>query len=175
MTDFKDFWIRVGQPGAYSQNMSYGQPFGLDDIYGIKIKHAPMSLMPKIKNVVSQSWKDEDGDDAWMPMNASSEPAIVHEAVDYQPTFVIYYRADDDGDKKFANDAVTSLIKRIEGRWLQMSDDYTQIGYDGAYLVDVDDDPKFKRREGYEYMEFWLKFRINGTNVIAPFKGTTSK
>lgn len=176
MEPFKDFWIAVGQPGAYTQNMKCDEVFGLNDRFGIKIKHAPFSVMPKIKNVVVQSWKDEDGDDVWLPRRTGSTPgsyvpAITHEAVDYNPKFVIFNRADDDGDiAPTANEAIRALIKAIEGRWLKVWDEYTQIGFEGVYLVDVDDDPKFKRRN-YDHVEFELKFKINGVNIDEPFEG----
>lgn len=165
---FKDFWISVGPPGAYSKDRSkYKEPFGLNDRFKIKIKHAPYSVMPKIKNVVVQSWKDEDGDDVWLPRITDSaigtyKPAVTHEAVEYNAKFVIYEPADT------ANQYIRNLLNEIEGRWLIIWDHYSNIGFEGAYLLDVDDDPKFKRRN-YDHVEFTLKFKINGTNVDDPF------
>lgn len=173
---FKDFWIAVGEPGAYSNSMQYGEVFGVNARFGIKIKHAPYSPMPKIKNVVTQSWKDEDGDDVWLPRTIEStqggvttyKPAITHEAVDYIPKFVIF----GDAAVMNSNQAIRDLIKAIEGRWLKIYDEYTQMGYEGVYLVDTDDDPRFKRRS-YDYVEFELKFKVNGPNIDVPFEGIT--
>lgn len=174
---FKDFYIAVGQPGAYSENMVYDEVFGVKERFGIMIKHAPYSPMPKVKNMVVQSWKDEDGDDVWLPRKTSSalgggtyEPAITHEAVDYNPKFVIF----GDAEVMNSNEAIKNLIDTIEGRWLKIWDEYSQTGFEGVYLVDVDDDPKFKRRN-YDYVEFELKFRINGPNIHAPFHNVTPK
>jgi hypothetical protein len=174
---FKDFYIAIGQPGAYTNNMSYldenGEPniIALNKNYKIKIKHAPYSPMAKIKNVVVQSWKDEDGDDVWLPKVTgsgigSTTPAVTHEAVEYNPTFVIY----GDAAKMDSNSVIRELISRIEGRWLKVWDEYTHMGFEGVYLVDIDDDPKFKRRN-YDHIEFTLKFKVNGTNLDAPFEG----
>lgn len=168
---FKDFWIAVGEPGAYSESMEYNEVFGMHERFGIKIKHAPFSAMPKIKNVVVQSWKDENGDDVWLPRKTGSEPgvyipAITHEAVDYNPTFVIY----GDANVVDVNIALRELLDTIRGRWLKIWDEYTRLGYEGVYLLDCDDDPKFKRR-GFDYVEFELKFRVNGMNIDAPFDG----
>lgn len=172
---FKDFYIAIGEPGAYRKNMEYdvSDIIALNNDFGIKIKHAPFSVMSKIKNVVVQSWKDEDGDDVWLPRATDSEtgqykPAVVHESVDYNPRFVFYVRGDRDY-RRDANQMISGLVKRIEGRWLKVWDEYTQIGYEGVYLVDVDDDPKFKRRDGYVHVEFELKFKVNGNNIEAPF------
>lgn len=172
--EFKDFWIAVGQPGAYSKNMEYTEVFGMNARFGIKIKHAPYSPMAKIKNVVTQSWKDEDGDDVWLPRSIDKDgnyiPAVTHESVDYNPVFVIF------GDKEVvnSNSAIRDMLQLIEGRWLKIWDEYTQMGFEGVYLTDVDDDPKFKRRN-YDYVQFTLKFKINGTNIDAPFEGVGSK
>lgn len=167
---FKDFWIAVGQPGAYSNSMEYSEVFGMNTRFGIKIQHAPYSPMAKIKNVVVQSWKDEDGDDVWLPRVSSGlgtyAPAVTHEAVEYNAKFVIF----GDKEKVDSNAVIREMLKLIEGRWLKIWDEYTQMGFEGVYLIDVDDDPKFKRRN-YDHVEFTLKFKINGTNIDAPFEG----
>jgi len=168
---FKDFWIAVGDPGAYKRDMQYSEVFGMNQRFGIKIKHAPYSPMAKIKNVVVQSWKDEDGDDVWLPRRTAGEggtyvPAVTHEAVEYRPKFVIF----GDSQKVNSNDVIRRMINAIEGRWLKIWDEYTQMGFEGVYLVDVDDDPSFKRRS-YDFVEFTLTFKINGTNIDAPFEG----
>lgn len=170
--EFKDFWIAVGEPGAYRSQQQYDKKnlIALNRDFHIKIQHAPYSPMSKIKNVVVQSWKDEDGDDVWLPRVTDSEtgkyiPAVTHEAVDYTPRFVFYVTGEDGEFQWDANQVINELVKRIEGRWLKVWDEYTQIGYDGVYLVDVDDDPKFKRRGNYVHVEFELKFKINGVKI----------
>ena len=170
---FKDFWIAVGQPGAYSNNMQYDEVFGMNARFGIKIKHSPYSPMPKIKNMVVQSWKDEDGDDVWLPRVTGGDmgtylPAITHEAVEFVPKFVIF----GDTNAVNSNQAIREMLKLIEGRWLKIWDEYTQMGYEGVYLMDADDDPKFKRRS-YDFVEFELRFKVNGPNIDTPFEGVT--
>lgn len=167
-TAFKDFYIGVANPGAYTKSATY-QWFGVKREFGIMVKHTPYSLMPKIKNVVVQSWLDEDGDDVWLPQVQDSlsgvyKPAVTHEATELTVTFVAYFTKDKDGNKMDANTQIRRFIERIEGRWLQVWDDYTRIGFDGVYLVDVDDDPEFKRRN-YDYVKFDLKFKVNGRNI----------
>lgn len=175
---YKEFWIGVGEPGAYTKSATISKENIIDlyRTYGIMVKHAPYSTMPKIKNVVVQSWKDEDGDDVWLPRVTDSQtgehmPAVTHEAVDYNPTMLFYITSNDGDFEREANQMIRGLVKRIEGRWLKIWDEYTQIGFEGAYLVDVDDDPKFKRRDSYVIVEFELKFKINGANIDAPFEG----
>ena len=167
---FKDFFIRVGGPGAYSSSMAYAPAFGVAEKYHCHIKHAPFSMMNKIKNVVVQTWRDEDGDDVWLPRVQSStpgvyEPNIKHDAVEYKATFAYF----ETGDNADANNKVRLLKEELEGRWLQIFDTYTGIGYDGVYLVDVEDDPKFKRRN-YDMVVFTLTFKINGSPITSPFE-----
>ena len=193
---FKDFWIAVGQPGAYTnantyvnglgQTKKYYRVIGAYRDFGIKIKHTPYSLMSKAKNISVQSWKDEDGDDMWLPritgdIPGEYKPQLTHEVVELNPKFVVFFPvnaqskkdSDDTSDSrvpKDANEAITNFIKAIEGRWLKIWDEYTGVGYTGVVLVDVDDDPKFKRRN-YDYAEFELKFKVNGPNIYEPFEG----
>lgn len=165
---FKDFLIAVGQPGAYSSNMVYEPAFGVAAEYQCHVKHAPYSIMNKIKNVVVQSWKDEDGDDVWLPQVTGSkqgayDPDIKHEAVEYKVTFE-YMEMDHD-----ANTNIRMLQERIEGRWLKIYDGYTGIGFEGVYLMDIDDDPKFKRRN-YDRVQFVLTFKVNGRPLSDPLE-----
>lgn len=167
-SEFKDFYIGVYEPGAYSENMKLTDYFGVKERFKtILVKHAPYSPMAKIKNVVVQSWKDEDGDDVWLPRATGSTignyiPAVVHEAVDYEVTFVIFSNK----SKADSNAKIRELVNTIEGRWLKIWDEYTHMGFTGAYLLDIDDDPTFKRRN-YDHIEFTLKFKVNGTNLEA--------
>lgn len=172
--NFKDFYIRVGKPGAYAKNMVYEPAFGAAATYNCHVQHAPFSIMNKIKNVVVQTWRDEDGDDVWLPQVSGSNPGefvpdIKHEAVDYNVSFVYQ----ENSEMYNANADILAFIRRIEGRWLQIFDTYTGIGYDGVYLVDVDDNPKFRRRES-DTVIFELKFKVNGMPTDKPFEEITA-
>lgn len=166
---FKDFYIAIGQPGAYSSSMQYDPPIGVYSNYKIMVKHAPFSLMSKLKNVVVQTWQDEEGDDVYLPQNSQGVPAAVHEAVDYQVTFV-FHQPNGMGYGAFteyANQQISRFVADIEGRWLKIYDSYTGIGFDGVYLQDVDDDPRFHRRK-QDTCIFNLSFKVNGRPLEAP-------
>ena len=170
MPVFKDFWIAVGKPGAYSKNMEYSEVFGMKERFGIMIQHNPYSPKPKVKNIIEQNWKDEEGVDAWIPMTASGAPAITHEALEYKPKFVIWGNA----EAINSNQMIRQMLEAIEGRWLKIWDEYSQMGFDGVYLTSIGDDLRFKRRN-YDFVEFELTFKVNGTNLEAPFEGITQK
>lgn len=66
--DYKDFLISIGKPGAYSaKDEDYQKAIGVYKTYHILIKHTPYNIFPKIKEPVTQTWKDENGDDVWLP------------------------------------------------------------------------------------------------------------
>lgn len=166
---YKDFYIAVGKPGAYSASMAYDTPTPVYETYGCLVKHAPYSIMAKIKNVVTQSWLDEDGDDVYLPQSSNGRPAIVHEAVDYTVQFVFHHSNVVGGESlnDYANQQIRRLVSDIEGRWLKIYDSYTGIGFDGVYLQDVDDDPRFHRR-GHDTVIFELNFKVNGRPLDVP-------
>lgn len=70
----KDFLISIGKPGAYSANDNdYQKQIGVYKDYHILIKHSPFTVFPKIKEPVRQTWKDENGDDVWLPQVVTNE------------------------------------------------------------------------------------------------------
>ena len=148
--------ISVGTSGSYSSSMTYSKPFDTLVKYGLYIKHAPFTLMPKVKNIVTQTWKDEDGDDVYIPSS------VVYEAYDLELEFVYL----DPGET--ANAQIRQFIADITGKWLKIYDSYTKVGRQGVYVISADEDPQFKRRDGRDLLVFNVKFRVNDpkTNVV---------
>lgn len=156
MKDYLPLLIAVGQSGAYTSGMNYAPAFDTLEDYGLYIKHAPFTVIPKVKNIISQSWLDQDGEDTFIPRNATFE------AYDLDLEFV-YCRGDGN-----ANQNILEFIQAITGKWLQIYDSYTQQGRQGVYLVSVDEDPKFQRRGQLDVVIFKAKFRVNDptTNIV---------
>lgn len=165
---FKDFYIAIGQPGAYSASMTYNT-IGVKETYGAYVKHAPYLLMQKSKEAISQSWLDEDGDDVYLPKSANGTPATKHEATDYPVVFAFHMSNRDEYGHfvELANQKISSLISAIKGRWLKIYDTYSGIGFDGVYLQEVDPDPQFVRRK-MDTCIFTLTFKINGNQLATP-------
>lgn len=173
LANYKPFLIQIGAPGAWSNNLFQTKVSNVSNVpgeytqidtmsYGAVVKHMPFSLMKKMKDVVVQTWKDEEGDDVWLPKDANGNPVVFHEAVEFTVDFVFHEKLAD------ANHSLRELVKAIEGRWLRVFDYYTGIGFDGVYLSDVDDDPKFKRRD-HTTVIFTLTFKANGNSNDTPF------
>lgn len=164
--NYKPFLIAVGEDGCYSDSMIYQPPFDTLDKYGLFIKHSPYKAFPQIKNLVTQDWPDEQGEDVWLP-----KTGIVNKAYDYEVEFIYYA---DDG---MATERIRDFCDEIKGKWLQIYDTYTGMGRKGVYVTEFDADPAFKRRKVQtiflkdgtpavrDYVYFKVKFRINNPNT----------
>ncbi len=141
--------------GAYSESLEYNEPFDTHAKYGLWIKHSPFTIRAKPKNIISQTWKDEDGDDIFIP------DTIYHEPYTVELEF-IYLEKDHN-----ANENIRSFIQEIEGKWLKIYDGYTKIGRKAVVLSECEEDPTFKRRT-WDYVSFKVKFNVNDpdTNIV---------
>lgn len=159
MRDYKPFLIAVGVSGCYTEMMEYEEPFDTKSSYNLWIKHAPYKVFPQIKDIVTQDWKDEQGEDVWLPPTG-----VMSAAYDYDVEFVYY---ENDG---MANENIRAFIERIKGKWLKIYDTYTGLGRKGVYVKEFDADPPFKRRansvgSSRDYVSFKVKFRVNDPNT----------
>ena len=165
--DYKPFLIAVGEDGCSREDMVYASPFDTLEAYGLYIKHTPYKAFPQIKNLVSQDWPDEHGEDVWLP-----KTGIVNKAYDMDVEFIYYA---DDG---MATENIRAFANEIKGKWLQIYDTYTKMGRNGVYVSEFDADPPFKRRKIQtrtlddgaapairDYVYFKVKFRINDPNT----------
>ncbi|MCM1443675.1 MAG: hypothetical protein NC038_04050 [Paludibacter sp.] len=146
---YKPLLISVSRTsGVFSPDLEYNSPFDTKERFGLWIKHNPFSLRPKPKNIISQTWQDEEGDDVYIPNK------IYHEPYEVELEF-IYYSEDD-----MANVNIIAFLKELEGRWLKIYDSYTGIGRQGVYMIECTEEPSFRRREN-DYVSFSVKFKVN--------------
>lgn len=160
MKSYLPLYIKVSEEvgGAYSKSIKYQPPFDTRASYGLWIKHAPFPLLPKNKQLVTQSWKDEDGDDVFL-----SELGVKSEAYDWKLTFVYLWN---DG---LAHVRIADFINRINGRWLKIHDSYTKQTRDAVYVLQFDPEPKVLRRGSKDYFEFDVTFRVNNPSFKEVF------
>lgn len=165
--NYLPFLIAVGEAGSYKESMVYQRPFDTLEKYGLFIKHAPYKAFPQIKNLVTQDWPDENGEDVWLP-----KTGIVNKAYDFNAEFIYYA---DDG---MATENIRAFANEIKGKWLQIYDTYTKMGRKGVYVSEFDPDPPFKRRKIQvreldesgtpairDYVYFKVKFMVNDPNT----------
>lgn len=144
--------------GAYSKNIEYEDPFDTKDSYGLWAQHVPFTILPKTKGLVSQTWKDEDGDDVFL-----SQAGAKCEAYDWKVDFVYF---ENDG---MAHVRIADFVNRIRGKWLRVHDSYSKTTRDGVYVSEFDQEPKFKRRGNRDLVIFSVTFRVNNPNFEEVF------
>ena len=156
MADYKPFLIAVGSSGSYSSGISYEPAFDTKNEYGLYIKHSPFTFRPRVKNIITQEWIDQDGEDVFIP------ETITHESYDFVCEFV-YCRGDG-----MANENILNFLDRIEGKWFMLYDTYTNQGRQGVYFVDYNNEPTFQRRGLMDVVIFSVTFRVNDpdTNIV---------
>lgn len=120
--DYKPLLIAVGTNDL--RNTSYMQYDTLEQ-WNCYVKSVPFNLFPKPKNISSQKWNDEDGDDEYIPTE------IKYEAYEMKIDFV-YLGTD-------ANTDIYNFLNTITGKWLKIYDNYTGIGRQSVRLVSVED------------------------------------
>ena len=132
--------------------------------YNIYVQDFPFIPVPiKQKNVFSQSWYDENGDDEYLPATPTYEPIII--------TIPFVY-------KGLLNTAITniqSFIAELQGVEFKMYDTYSKVGRQKCRLVSYDDSKSTMVRQGYAESDatqkvlaaFALEIKINDpvTNI----------
>lgn len=156
--NYLPLYIKVGKAGAYSKTMEYEDPFDTKDSFGLWVKHAPFTILPRTKGLISQTWKDEDGDDVFL-----SEAGAKCEAYDWKVDFIYLEK---DG---MAHVRIGDFVRRIRGKWLKIHDSYSKMTRDGVYVSEFDQEPRFKRRGDMDYVEFSVTFRVNNPNFEEVF------
>lgn len=154
---YQPFLIKVGQSGAYSDTMTYDAPFDTKD-YGLWIQHSPYYIQPSVKNAVTQTWNDEDGDDVYL-----SPDGVKFESYELSIDLVYYEK---DG---LANENIYKFVERIKGKWLKVYDAYTQMCRTGVYFVSVEEASRFNRRGTHDTVIFTVNFKVNNPNFNDTF------
>lgn len=124
------------------------------DNWGIVCKDFPFKLYGEAKELSSQDWMDEDGEDEYVP----SELKIASYEMDVE--FV--YK----GDMNTANVKIKEFLDYLTGRGgtgaeLQVYDTYTKIGRQKVRFVSIEDDIFWRQEEGGDVVVFVVKFKVN--------------
>lgn len=130
--------------------------------FGCYVKHVPFDLFPEVKNIHTQTWNDEDGDDEYMPLKPRYKS--------YEMDIEFVYK----GNYGDANQDILNFIQTIQGKWLKIYDTYSQIGRQMVRYVSMDEKATLYRRNGVndkggrDLVVFKLKFKVNDpiTNII---------
>lgn len=124
------------------------------DNWGIVCKDFPFKLHGEAKELPVTDWKDEDGDDEYIP----NELKIASYEMDVE--FV--YK----GDMNTANTKIKGFLDYLTGRGgtgaeLMVYDTYTKIGRQKVRFVSVDPDVFYRQEEGGDVIVFVVTFKVN--------------
>ena len=124
------------------------------DNWGIVCKEFPFKLYGEAKELPSHDWKDEDGDDEYIP----SELPIAS----YEVEVEFAYK----GVMDSANANIKGFLDYLTGRdgsgvELMVYDTYTKIGRRSVRFVSVSEDVFYRQEEGGDVVVFSVTFKMN--------------
>ena len=124
------------------------------DNWGIVCKEFPFKLYGEAKELPSHDWKDEDGDDEYIPSKLPISS--------YEMEVEFAYK----GVMDSANANMKGFLDYLTGRdgsgvELIVYDTYTKIGRQSVRFVSVGDDVFHRQEEGGDVVVFSVTFKVN--------------
>lgn len=124
------------------------------DNWDIVCKDFPFKLYGEAKELPVTDWKDEDGDDEYIPKELK--------IASYEMDVEFVYK----GDMNTANTKIKGFLDYLTGRGgtgaeLMVYDTYTKIGRQKVRFVSVDDDVFYRQEEGGDVVVFVVTFKVN--------------
>lgn len=124
----------------------------------------PFIIFGEAKELPKNEWKDENGDDEYIPSTLCMES--------YEMTVKFAYK----GTEKSANTKINAFLRYLtgidgSGAEMSMYSTYTQIGRRNIRFVKVSDDAELIRDKNGDILMFEVTFKVNDpTTNIAPVK-----
>ena len=124
------------------------------DKWGIVCKEFPFKLYGEAKDLYSNSWLDQDGDEQYVPDQIRIKA--------YEIDVEFAYK----GAYKSGNSVIKSFLDYLTGRDgsganLLVYDTYTGIGRKDVHYLDIDNDLFYRMKGNEEVITFFVKFRVN--------------
>lgn len=124
------------------------------DSWGIVCKDFPFKLYGEAKELSSRSWKDEDGEDEYVPSELKLD------SYDLKVDFA--YK----GNINTANAQIREFLDYLTGRGgtgaeLRVYDTYTRIGRKNVRFKSVDEDVFVRSESEGDVVTFKVTFRVN--------------
>lgn len=136
------FWIKKGASSAI-------------DIYatwGIRVKSIPPKPLPNPKSYAKRSWRDQQGDDEYIPSEGIWSAYEVDIKFEY------------DGEIGSIAKNVIAFLQYIQGAEIGFKDEYT--GREGVFRYkELQDDAIYHQEE--EAIEFTITFKVNKPDTLS--------
>lgn len=124
------------------------------DNWGIVCKEFPFQLYGEAKELPVTDWKDEDGDDEYIPNELKISS--------YEIEVEFVYK----GELNTAHTQIKGFLDYLTGRGgtgaeLMVYDTYTKIGRQSVRFVNVEPDIFWRQEEGGDVVVFVVTFKVN--------------
>lgn len=124
------------------------------DNWGIVCKDFPFKLHGEAKELPFHDWKDEDGEDEYVP----EELKLASYEIDVEFAYK--------GNVGTANVNIKGFLDYLTGRGgtgadLMVYDTYTKIGRQHVRFVSVDEDVFYRQEDGGDVVVFVVTFKVN--------------
>lgn len=149
MTIEKLYIQKITNSDTEPETKETGSDFGF---YGMEI---PFTMQPEAKEPSKNDWKDEDGDDEYLPDNGLRMKA-----------FEIEIKLGYKGTKDTANAKLESFLKYLTGRdgsgtRMKIYSTYTKIGYNDVRFVSLNDDAELVRDADGDILIVAITLKVN--------------
>lgn len=142
---YKPFYI---QTGADASALDTAASFGM------VAKSNPYPLLPEPKEVYSNDWKDEDGDDEYTA-------GMCYQAFEFDVSFYVKaYSSDSASSEAVLRSQVDSFFAKVRSGEFKTYDSYTGVGYKKVRYAGYKEE-SFRRRGDWTRAIFTVTFKVN--------------
>lgn len=124
--------------------------------FGMFCKDVPFTMYGEAKELSSNDYKDEDGEDEYIPKKLPMKS--------YTMEVTFAYKGDRDSANKALADFLNYLTGRdenSEGAEFDMYSSYTDIGRQKCRFVSLSNDAELIRKDGYDILFPKITFKVN--------------
>ena len=142
--------------------------------FGMYCKEVPFTIFGEAKELSSDDYKGEDGEDEYIPKKLPLKSYTI------EVTFAFK------GDRDSANKALVSFMNYLTGRdgndegaEFDMYSSYTNIGRQKCRFVSISNDAELVRKDGYDILFPKITFKVNdpATDIVlsSPYETTNAE
>lgn len=143
--DYKPFYIQTGADDAAVDTAA---------AFGMVAKSNPYPLLPEPKEVYSNDWRDEDGDDEYVV-------AMRFKAFEFDVSFYVKaYGSGVASSEAVLRSQVDGFFDKVRSGEFKTYDSYTGVGYGKVRYAGYKEE-SFLRRRGWTRAIFTVTFKVN--------------
>lgn len=137
----------------FLEKMGSNQPHESVSTWGVYCKDIPFKIFNKVKEPAKRSWKDEHGDDEYIPSTGMYLEAY---------TMKVEFGCKKTTSISDVRENVGLFLKYLrESGMMKMYSSYTRIGRQNVRLSEINDNAKWKSENGEEWLIFSATFKVN--------------